>query len=132
MIMPSSITSSLATTGVVFPAGNAGVRGILKTADEKTLTQVSWPKEACKKLRSKGHKSSGLWGDGKSGCKPKKGKEDKADEDDKHGTEDDKPCRSPSKSGDKVASQEQVPGTLYHSRRLAGSMSGDGYCKKSK
>ena len=96
------------------------------------------PKEACKKLSSKGGKPPGLQGNDKSDCKPKKGKKDKANKadkahkDDKHGAEGGKPCRSPFKSSGETASQEQVPGTLHHSKHLAGSMSGDGHHKKLK
>ena len=99
---------------------------------KKHFPKCHGPKESCKKSQSKGGKSSGPWGNDKSGHKPKKGKKDKADKDNKHGTKHNKPHRSPSKSSGKATSQEQVPGTLHHSRCLAGSTSGDGHHKKLK
>ena len=99
---------------------------------KKHFPKFHSPKEACKKVHSKGGKSSWLQGNHKSSHKPKKGKKDKIDKDDRHGMEDDKPCGSPSKSGGKATSQEQVPGTPCCSRCLAGSTSGGGHHKKSK
>ena len=102
---------------------------------KKHFPKCHGPKESHKKACSKGCKSSGPWGGHKSGHKPKKAKKDKADKadkDDKHSAKDDKLHGSPSKSGGKATSQEQVPGTLRHSRHPAGSMSGGGHCKKLK
>ena len=66
----------------------------------------------------------------KSGHKSKKGKKDKADKEDGHSTKENKPCGSPSKSASTAASQEQAPGTPYHSKCIAGSTSC--HHKKSK
>ena len=105
---------------------------------KKHFLKCCGPKEACKKLSSKGGKLPGPQGDDKSDCKPKKSKKDKADKadkahkDDKHGAKGGKLCRSPSKSSGKTTSQEQVLGTPHHSKHLAGSMSGDGHHKKLK
>ena len=98
---------------------------------KKHFPKCSGPKETHKKSRFKGGKSSGPGADDKSSHKPKKGKKDKADKDDKCSAKHDEPCGSPSKSSGTAASQE-VPGTPHHSKRLAGSMPGDGHCKKSK
>ena len=99
---------------------------------KKHFQKCGSPKEACKKVCSKGGKLPGLWGSHKSGHKPKKGKKDKVDKDNKYGTEDDKLCGSPSKFSFKATSQEQVPGTLCHSRHLTRSPSGGGHHKKLK
>ena len=55
---------------------------------KKHFPKCCGPKEAHKKVCSKGGRSSGLWGNHKSSHKPKKGKKDKADKDDKCGMED--------------------------------------------
>ena len=99
---------------------------------KKHFPKCDGPKEACKKVHSKGAKSSGPQGSHKSSHKPKKGKKDKADKDAKHSMEDDKLCGSESKSGDKAASQEQVLDSLHQSRCIAESTTRGGHHKKSK
>ena len=59
---------------------------------KKHFPKCHGPKEAHKKASSKGSKSSGLRDSHKSGHKPKKGKKDKADTDDRCGMKDDEPC----------------------------------------
>ena len=109
-----------------------GVCSILWTADEETLSKVWWPQGGTQESALQGWQITRAMGSHKSGHKPKKGRKDKADKDDKHGTEDDKLHRSPSRSSGKTASQEKVPGTLHHSQHLAGSTSGGGHHKKLK
>ena len=96
------------------------------SSGQQHFPKCGGPKEARKEAHSKGGKSSGPHGGHKSGHKPKKGKKDKVDKDDKCGTKDDKLRRSESKSGDKVL------GTLHRSRCIAESTSGGGHHKKSK
>ena len=71
----------------------------------------------CEKLDSQGSKLSKSQGSGESGTKSRK------DKGDKHGNEekDDKPHGSESKTGGKVASQEQIQESLHCSSCLAGS-----------
>ena len=99
---------------------------------KKYCPKCGGPKEACKKAHSKGSKSSGPHSGHKSSHKPKNGKKDKVDKDDKHGMKDDKLWRSESKSGDKATSQKQVLDSLCHSRHIAESTSGGSHHKKSK
>ena len=89
-------------------------------------------KDVCKKMDSKGSKSSKSHGEGKPNGKPKKDNKDKKDKDDKCGKKDDKPCRSESKSSNKAASQKQVLESLHCSQCIAESTAGGGHHKSHK